>query len=82
MTFFCFVKCFTSNNALNLFVFLSMRKGEDKYNQNDETCARVVPVSHSRGGHKQGQAVIIFVGDLPDKTSDTFEKFQRIFSLC
>lgn len=59
-----------------------MRKGEDKYNQNGETCARVVPVSHSRGGHKQGQAVIIFVGDLPDKTSDTFEKFQRIFSLC
>lgn len=35
-----------------------------------------------RGRHKQGQAVIIFVGDLPDKTSDTFEKFQRIFSLC
>uniref|UniRef100_A0A8D8CEE8 (northern house mosquito) hypothetical protein n=1 Tax=Culex pipiens TaxID=7175 RepID=A0A8D8CEE8_CULPI len=27
-----------------------MRKCEDKYNQNGETCARVVPASHSRWG--------------------------------
>lgn len=58
-----------------------MRKCEDKYNQNGETCARVVPVLHSRGGHKQGQTVIIFGGDLPDNTRDTYEKLQRNFAL-